>query len=201
MDKCARIILTFGICFYSVTSLGYIHTDEQLANMNKSAEAIQQKLDGFSKNLKGELLAKYNLLRHALDTYATAHAENELDAAGTGWADAVFATKKSVQKEFIDLFTKLDSNQLKEQSELDFKKRDKELNRIYQDLQNNNNLDSEVAAAPSRRGIKNTQRIWIQYRDAWLAFATLKFTTVSQHSLSAALTSNRIEMLKEIAMD
>ncbi len=201
MRKYARIILTFSICIWSATSLGYMHTDEQLARMNKEAEDLQRTLDGFSKNLKGELPAKYKLLRNALDVYATAHAENELDAAGTGWADAVIAEKESVLKEFIELFRKLDSKRLKAQSELEFKKKDSELNRIYRAIQKNENLDTGVAAAPSRIGIQDTQRNWIQYRDAWLAFANLKFSTVSQYSLSAALTSDRIRMLKKITAE
>ncbi|MEK7358236.1 MAG: lysozyme inhibitor LprI family protein, partial [Bdellovibrionota bacterium] len=85
--------------------------------------------------------------------------------------------------------------------ELEFKKKDSELNRIYRAIQKNENLDTGVAAAPSRIGIQDTQRNWIQYRDAWLAFANLKFSTVSQYSLSAALTSDRIRMLKKITAE
>lgn len=133
-----------------------------------------------------------------MDAYVDAHGNNEGSFFGSGWADGVAAAKESVQEEFIDLFRKLDSKQLTEQSDLDLKQKDLELNRIYQKIQNNKNLDSEVAASVSRRGVKETQRKWIKYRDAWLAFAIVKFPTVSKYSLNATLTADRISRLKKI---
>lgn len=198
MRKFARIFMTLAVCFVTVTSLGRMHTDEELAALNKRYEDLQRTLDGLSKNLDGESLLKYRPLRRALDAYVDTHAHKEASFAGSGWAEGVSDAKQSVQKEFIDLFKKLDSKQLPKKSELDFKKTDSELNRIYQEIQNNKNFDSEVAAAVTRRGIKESQRKWIKYRDAWLAFATVRFPTVSKHSLSAALTEDRISKLVKI---
>ncbi len=73
--------------------------------------------------MSGELGSKYKILKNALEAYSTAHAENESNAPGTGWADAVAAHRKAVLKEFIDLYKKLDSQQIKVQSELDFKQK------------------------------------------------------------------------------
>lgn len=198
MGKFARIFMTLAVCFVSVKSLARVHTEEELAALNKRYEDLQRTLEGLSKNLDGESLSKYRLLRKSLDAYVEAHGYNEASFAGSGWADGVGGAKQSVQKEFIDLFKKLDSKQLAEQTELDFEKKDSELNRIYQEIQNNKNLDSEVAASVSRRGIKETQRKWIKYRDAWLAFATVSFPLVSKHSLNATLTEDRISRLEKI---
>lgn len=193
-----QIFLVLSVCLFSLASHGYIHTDEELAEMKKEAEDLQRTLDTFSKNLSGETPSKYKSLRKALEAYATAHAENELNAVGTGWASAVDAAEKSVLKEFINIFKKLDSRHFEMASEMEFKKRDAELNRIYKKIQKNKNFDTESAAAPSRNGIKDTQRLWLQYRDAFLAFAALKFPDVSKSSLSALLTTQRVLKLKEI---
>ncbi len=198
MRKFTRMFLTLGVCLVSVTSASYVRTDEELARINSEYKDILRTIDGFSKQLSGEALSKYKVLKKALESYATSHSENEVYAEGTGYSDVVAAEKISVQREFIELFKRLDTKQFKPQSELDLKKEDAELNQTYQILQKNKNLDTGVAADPSRSGIRNTQRKWIQYRDAWLAFSKINFPTVDKDALNASLTSDRIVRLKNI---
>ncbi len=81
------------------------------------------------------------------------------------------------------------------------KRKDTELNQVYQALQANEIIDYQGAGAPSRRGIKKTQRAWIKYRDAWWAFAGLNFPGISKSSLETVLTADRISRLRKIATD
>ena len=125
--------------------------------------------------------------------------DNEANAPGTGWADSVAADKNFVRKEFIDLIRKFESKNLKVQSQSNFKRQDAELNRVYNSLLKNKGLDSiRDAALVTRKGLRETQRDWVTYRDAWLEFTKVKFPNVSQDTLKATLTADRISLLKRI---
>lgn len=193
-----HIFSIVSFCILSSAAFGYIHTEEQLAKMDKDAKEVEQALENLSKDLSQDQSLKFKKLKIALKSYATSHADNELDAAGTGWADTVRATGEDMLKDFISFFKKLDSGKLTPKSNAEYKKTDIELNRLYRRIQNNPHFDTNVAAAPSKIGIKETQRNWIQYRDAWVEFAALKFPTITQDSLSTALTQERVEILKDL---
>ena len=45
-------------------------------------------------------------------------------------------------------------------------------------------------------GIRDAQRAWLRYRDAFLAFAALRYPQVTRDSLSAWLTEKRTKMLE-----
>ena len=199
MNKFAKVFLILGVSLIAATSRGSMHTDVEIAEMDKEADDIQRTLDGFSKNLTGGLLAKYESLRSAMEVYASAHGDNEANAPGTGWADSVAADKNFVRKEFIDLIRKFESKNLKVQSQSNFKRQDAELNRVYNSLLKNKGLDSiRDAALVTRKGLRETQRDWVTYRDAWLEFTKVKFPNVSPGTLKATLTADRISLLKRI---
>ena len=73
MNKFAKVFLILGVSLIAATSRGSMHTDEEIAEMDKEADDIQRTLDGFSKNLTGGLFAKYESLRNAMEVYASAH--------------------------------------------------------------------------------------------------------------------------------
>ncbi|PSJ41689.1 lysozyme inhibitor LprI family protein [Allosphingosinicella deserti] len=52
------------------------------------------------------------------------------------------------------------------------------------------------SGAVTRTGIRDAQRAWLRYRDAFLAFAKVKFPAVASDSLAAWLTDKRTEMLE-----
>lgn len=201
MKKNIMIFIALYVFTVPLISMGYIHSDERLAELNKEYDDIQKTLDGFSENLSGELVTKFKTLRKALSIYAKAHADNESNSPGTGWADARDYHEKEILIQFIDYFKKLESQKMSVKSELDFKNIDVELNKLYQSIQNNKNFDTGEAAAASRHGIKKTQLSWIRYRDEWVSFSILKFPSVDQYSLKAALTADRIKMLTKITSD
>ncbi len=201
MKKIVMLFVVIYVCSVPLIGMGYMHSDEKIVQLNKEYDDIQRTLNGFSKNLSGELVAKYKILRSALSIYANAHADNESNSPGTGWADARAYHEKAILKNFIDYFKKLESQQMSAHSDLDFKNKDVELNRLYQSIQKNKNFDTGEAAATSRLGIKNTQRSWIKYRDVWVSFAILKFPSVDTHSLKTNLTADRITILAKINTD
>jgi uncharacterized protein YecT (DUF1311 family) len=54
---------------------------------------------------------------------------------------------------------------------------------------------ADAPGAVTREGIRDAQRAWIRYRDAFLAFAAVKFPAVPRADLAAWITEKRTEML------
>ena len=46
--------------------------------------------------------------------------------------------------------------------------------------------------------VASTERVWLRYRDAWLAFAKVKFPALSSDALMARLTRDRTAQLGDI---
>jgi uncharacterized protein YecT (DUF1311 family) len=80
----------------------------------------------------------------------------------------------------------------------DFAKADKELNDVYSKIMNSK---VDTLGTITKEGIKMTQRKWILYRDAWVAFASVRCPKVTANALQTILTKERVEQLKELAAD
>lgn len=61
--------------------------------------------------------------------------------------------------------------------------------------------DSSARGTVTKDGIKATQRVWLRYRDAWVAFAKVKFPALAPENLTTALTSDRIKLSKTSSID
>ena len=49
----------------------------------------------------------------------------------------------------------------------------------------------------NKDGIRTAQRAWLRYRDAWLAFARIRYPQLNADSLRAALTEKRTASLQQ----
>lgn len=93
---------------------------------------------------------------------------------------------------------KADKCGFKKYTEQDFIKADKELNVLYRKIMG---LKEFIWGTVTREGIKSTQKSWIGYRDAWVAFGKLRCSKISAVSWKTLITLERIEQLKEFAHD
>lgn len=130
-------------------------------------------------------------LRAAQQAYAEAHSDGEIDATGTMrgvfWAMATEARAN----EFADLLRSLVEGKTLEAGG-GYAAADRTLNLAYR---------ARLAAlkAPegtvTANGVRAAQRAWLRYRDAFLAFAAVKFPGVPRESLAAWLTAHRTKVL------
>jgi uncharacterized protein YecT (DUF1311 family) len=74
---------------------------------------------------------------------------------------------------------------------------DKELNETYRLL--------KASADPKFRegtvtwvDIREAQRAWLDYRDAWIKFGKVRYPAISEPSWKAFFTEQRLKMLKEL---
>jgi uncharacterized protein YecT (DUF1311 family) len=123
--------------------------------------------------------------------------EDEIDGSGTmGVADSIFA-KQRMEDDFLNSLTAFEKGKFPAFREDDFSKADRELNLIYKKIQNASEDDiiGFSWGTVTKEDIKSVQRAWLKYRDAWVAFAKLKYPSVSAASWKTWLTRERVWQL------
>jgi uncharacterized protein YecT (DUF1311 family) len=73
---------------------------------------------------------------------------------------------------------------------------DAELNAYYSSIMRRESL--EDAGTISKEGIRETQRTWLAYRDAWASFAAQRYPARSAAEWKAWMTAARIAQLKSL---
>ena len=78
-----------------------------------------------------------------------------------------------------------------------FREADAELNSAYRDILRAKTWESSAYGTVTQPGIQTTQRVWLKYRDAWVAFARQAYPQLSPDNVKAWLTLRRITQLQE----
>ncbi|QCR36967.1 lysozyme inhibitor LprI family protein [Nissabacter sp. SGAir0207] len=140
-------------------------------------------------------------LQQALQEYANASADHEVDLSGTARAAFQVEQRQHLLQQFDQLLHALEHQSLPVASARHYRAADAELNRVYR-------LVMAIAPTPgegadhlpsmtvTKSGIRDTQRRWLRYRDAWLAFAAQKYPAVKPESLLTLLTRQRSKELR-----
>jgi len=144
-------------------------------------------------------LADYALLRQAADHYIQAHVENEVDESGTARGALAIEAQAYLEDEFLAVLEALSRGKLRSYSAEQFKAADSKLNNIYKNIQKTKETDV-VWGSVSKKGIQDTQRKWIRYRDAWVEFCHKRFPNAQSNSIKTILTYLRVEVLKQFVV-
>ena len=96
---------------------------------------------------------------------------------------------------FIAKLQQLQRGDLPQFSGADFRKAQAELDEIYAATQKDPNHRWGTATA---EGVRKTQQLWIDYRDAWVKFGKTKYPRVSADSWRVWLTQERLAMLRTL---
>ena len=135
-------------------------------------------------------------LRKAEDTWVDAHGSNEVDLSGTARAAMEIAAEDSLRDSFLETLRTLSAGKAPHFSAAQSAAADAALNAAYAKARKAVAADGGPGA-PTRDGIREAQRAWLRYRDAFLAFAAVKFPGVSRDSLAAWLARDRTAMLAD----
>jgi hypothetical protein len=138
-------------------------------------------------------------LREAFDRYAEAHAGGEVDLSGTLRVALQIGAEERLRDEFLEMIRLLEAGDPPLFSAQQFRMADAVLNAAYREALRANRGDRPEAVRPD--GIRNAQRAWLGYRDAFLAFAAIRYRNVERHSLAAWLTRLRNEQLRSLRED
>lgn len=142
----------------------------------------------------------FTQLQAAAGRYARA---SETDMQGTAAPGLAIAREGKRQAQFADTLARVRDRTLPHASPRDLARVDRELNRVYRMLMS---AEPSQAGQPERIGsstitrteVREAERHWIAYRDAFLAFRAQLSSSASREALAAELTKQRLAELKRI---
>jgi uncharacterized protein YecT (DUF1311 family) len=142
-----------------------------------------------------------NALVQAEQAYSTAHGNGEINASGTLRVAEEIGTEQKLRDEFLAALRWFEKGDLPHGSAKEFVAADARLNELYRKLLASAEAHQSEFGAVQPEGIRTAERAWLKYRDAWVAFAKLRYPSVSAESWLTLLTDNRIRILKDASCE
>lgn len=136
----------------------------------------------------------FNPLLAAQRAYAEARGNGEVDMTGTLRGALFIAATEEVNNEFLEVLKLLRQGRLRVVGPTGYRNADRKLNIAYRAV-----LTGEFYGGPgsvTAAGVRQAQRAWLRYRDAFVAFAEVAYPNVRRDDLASLLTSRREALLK-----
>lgn len=162
----------------------------------KSKTKVNDK-KSFTADCDGACKQALTHLQKSADTFFAAHIKHEVDLSGTARAALQTEAMGDMQESFSALMKACEEGNIPHATASDWLAADQSLNTTYQHIQKNNHAKKLMQTTITVQGIKETQRAWIRYRDAWVDFGAIKCKKINADSWKTTLTNNRAAMLKE----
>ncbi len=142
-------------------------------------------------------------VRKSADSYFELVSREETDMSGTARGAFAVEARERLDIALLDAVTRFESGKRPTQKAGDFARADKALNATYKAT-----LAKLVAGLGDGifgdygtigpDGVRETQRAWLRYRDAWVRFAVLRWPGTQADAWKAWLTEERTEALAEL---
>jgi Lysozyme inhibitor LprI len=132
--------------------------------------------------------AAFEPLRRAFEEFVAASAAGDLASASLRGR-----LEQGLRDQFAEMLQRLSAGRAPRFTVGQFGTEDLQLNQAYRARLE----DERLYDAPgiSVASLQNAQRAWLRYRDAFIAFARVKYPTVARESLAAWITRNRSEII------
>ena len=166
--------------------------DEEVTN-----EERNRAINILAKRWNATQVSALSQLRTAAETYFHRHASNELNKAGTARAVEAIGELGKCREAFRSSLTSYERGDLPNASPADLTKAEALLNRIYRRVLTSAEEHKTEYGAVQPEGVRETEREWLRYRDAWLAFAKVRYPSVRVGSWQTFLDKERIVTLQD----
>ena len=133
-------------------------------------------------------------LRAAHSAYVEAHGSGEVDLSGTARAAMVIEAEEALRDELIEVLERLRSGRALPTPATRLAAEDAQLNAAYRRRLEATRGETYPGGVTSE-GVRDAERAWLRYRDAFLAFAAIQFPRVPRNELAAWLTRQRTALL------
>ena len=153
----------------------------------------KQQISAVTAGWSGTEKRAFLSLQQAAAGFAKAHGNNEVDLSGTARAAMVTDEQQGQETEFRDFLQSLEKGTAPVSTAEQADAAEAKLNAEYQRIQHA--ADTASWGTVTKDGIRIAQRAWLRYRDAWIAFARVRYPAIASDSLRAALTEKRTAML------
>lgn len=138
-------------------------------------------------------------LQNALNNFAKHVSDDETDASGTGRAAFMIEAEAAEMELFVNDLADYENGNTPRFTSKQFDEYDKTLNKLYKEIMQAKSMTEGSRlgyTTIAKVGVKNTQRAWLKYRDAWIDFGRIKYPSVDSQSWKALLTERRIKTLE-----
>ncbi|MFC5479886.1 lysozyme inhibitor LprI family protein [Massilia suwonensis] len=171
-------------------------------SQNRAEHVRAAHLDRFAASLPSAVRQPFARLRAAAAAF-TRKAAGEVDMTGTGGAGFTFRHSGRRAEEFLDTLLKAASGKLPPASPARLAQLDRELNEVYQKVlatpsEQENHPERIRSSTVKRAAVRDAQRAWLAYRDAWEPFLAAARLPVDAAAVKAVLTRQRVAQLKRI---
>lgn len=133
-------------------------------------------------------------LRTAHEAYVEAHGSGEVDLSGTARAAMAIEAEEALRDELVEVLERLRSGRALPTAASRLQAEDAQLNAAYRQRLKEAGGDVYPGGV-TREGVRDAERAWLRYRDAFLAFAAIQFPRVPRSELAAWLTRRRAALL------
>jgi hypothetical protein len=138
--------------------------------------------------------AAFARVQKAADAFFEEHSQSEVDQTGTARAQMTIDEQAALRDEFVAAIRDFEAGRFP--TTADFEDADRALNAAYAKAMKPGALGDSGTVRPS--GVKKTQRLWIPYRDAWVALAAVRYPKLSADGVKAWLSEQRTGQLAEL---
>ncbi|WP_153100950.1 lysozyme inhibitor LprI family protein [Paraburkholderia hayleyella] len=186
----------FDQCDDVSSTAGSKHCDAIKLSFDSAARA--QRLAAITQAWSPADKNAFATLEKAKNSYLDTYAKSEIDRTD-GASDAYAAAARSSQEDsFTETLDLLEKGKFPRASKAAFEQADKALNKAYRFTQRPRSRSAEESmwGAISATGIRETQRAWLRYRDAWVALAAKRYPAVSATAIKTYLTRQRTDGLE-----
>jgi hypothetical protein len=159
-----------------------------------AAARRKQELDALTSSWTSSQKKAFDELWRAAGDFFSTYASEDQDTSGTARPAIVVAAETRLRDEFLSALRSFEAGKLP--PELDFKKSDRELNAVYARVVEK--LKAEGYGAVGPESLRTTQKKWLAYRDAWAAFATVRYPGNTSEQWKAWATSVRVKQLQAV---
>lgn len=161
------------------------------------------RLDRIVGTLSPQSRSAFAKLRAAAERYAT-EGTGEVDMQGTAAPALSMEHGGRLQEEFMQAALDIASGKLPSASPAEYAQRDAELNALYKDVMSaptarENWPDNIGESTISHAAVRKTERLWLAYRDAFVAYLATLPSGPDPVAVKALLTSQRIAGLAKVA--
>ena len=163
-----------------------------------NAEQRTATIKSFSVNYTRDQKVAYLKLVSAFEAYMKAHNENETTTFGHHPGNPQWEFQPQQENNFIAAMRGFERGKLPPFTAPDFARADQALNSLYRqkmEIAANSTADGGEYP-PKPTGLRDTERIWLIYRDAWVAFGALRYPRASKESWLTWATLQRIDDLQ-----
>lgn len=158
----------------------------------------RQERDAITASWPASVKEAFQSLEVADEAFVQASGYNEVDRSGSLREAFSLEEEGRLRDRFLATLRRFASGEVAAASASEYRDADRSLNEAYQRIQHAPDSSWEgTTVKPS--GIRDTERLWMKLRDAWVEFARVGFPQLTEDTVRAEITRLRAGQLRDMA--